>query len=165
MLTVGATIAFIATHTLGVDNTFTPTEVRSAVVEENFKGKVKEDVQIQNTGTIPAYIRAELVFSWQDDKGNVLGIPVTPEDYDITFGSNKWKEVGGFYYYKESVDPNALTEILVESCSPKENKTPAGYHLCVEVIGSAIQADGESKVEGEWKKAVVQAWGVDPSEL
>lgn len=149
---IGGSLAYLFTNSDAVVNTFTPGEV-NIKVEETFDGSTKSNVMIKNTGNVDAKIRAMIVVTWQDDQGNVYpAAPVQDEDYSISglLGSG-WSGSGGWYVYSEvvpSVDnpdtkqDETCTGYLFTSCAPVEGKTPDGYHLVVDVIAEAIQADG-----------------------
>ena len=162
---VGGTLAYLATKTDALENIFQPVKVSSAVYEEGanggeFTGAVKNNVKIQNTGDIPAYIRAAVVVTWQDSQGNVLGkLPVAgeDEDYKITWTTETgWVEKDGFYYYTKPVAAGASTDVLFTDCKPLKAAPESGYKLHVEVIGSAIQASGitgATSYENAWSAA------------
>jgi len=174
---VGGTLAYIITQTELVQNIFNPTRVTCEVYEEFKDSKtLKENVAIDNTGTIPAYIRAEVVVTWQNENGEVYGQkPIAGTDYSIIettdTPNSKWFSMGDYYYWsdivpvedKETTDLyEGRTGVLIESIEPIAGTEPEGYTLCVEILASAIQADGGSKI-GEpavWTPAVTQAWGV-----
>lgn len=154
---VGTTLAFLIDSTTPVINTFTPTKVTGEITEE-FDGKVKNNVQVKNTGNIDAYIRAMVVVTWQNDAGNVNATaPVEGTDYTLTWTMDGWVKNGNYFYYTSKVAPNASTGILLTDCKPVDGKTPDGYHLVVEILSDAIQAEPEN--------AVTDAWGVDPTTL
>ena len=174
---VGGTIAFLMDATGPITNLFTPSQV-TTYAKESVSDGVKKNVQIQNTGDTTAYIRAAVVVTWKDDKGNVYGkAPVAGEDYTISYNlseqpnpAGKWvKGSDGFYYWTQPVQPNDndpattidMTGILITSCAPVSGKAPSDYNLSVEIIASGVQYEGKT---GE-TKAVVDAWGVDPSAL
>ena len=151
---VGGTLAWITAQTNAVTNTFTPAEVTSWV-DETFDGSKKEDVAIKNTGDIPAYIRAKVVYNWADSKGNVYAQPVTSSDYTIEQGSAKWELIDGYYYYKEAVGAGSKTENLIKSITPDEDAAPEGYKLQVTILAEAIQSTPAD--------AIKEAWKVNPS--
>ena len=66
-LSVGTALAFLAMRTNPLENIFQPAEITCAI-EENFDGSRKSDVRIRNTGTAPAYIRAEVVVTWVNSR-------------------------------------------------------------------------------------------------
>lgn len=154
MLAVGATLALLFDKTESITNTFTPTEVGGKITEE-FEDNVKNNVKVENAGDIDAYIRAYVVVTWQNDAGEVYPTaPVEGTDYTVTWKKDDWfKHTDGFYYYTKKVASKASTGILLTDCKPVEGKAPEGYHLVVEILSSAIQADPED--------AIHEAWGVD----
>ena len=169
---VAGTVAFLTTHTGDVVNTFTPGEVPNRVVED-FNGSVKKDVAIENTGNVPAYIRAAVVVTWVDGSGNVYGeVPVKGTDYTWTPGNDGWVEDGGYYYYTSAVAAGGKTGVLFTDCqqinltdgmSPNQ---PAGYSLSVEILSQSIQADGMGKdADGNDKTPVELAWGLEAAKL
>lgn len=139
---VGSTLAYLATQTGQVQNTFEPAYVRSSVIEEDWKDGdlVKSNVTIKNTGNVSAYIRAAIVVTWKDAAGNTMPQAPGTGDYTLNIGSD-WTKVGDYYYYDKSVAANDSTTKLIDTCEPNKSY-PDGRKLCVEVIGSAIQSEG-----------------------
>ena len=155
---IGTTLAYLVDVTGPVTNTFEPSQVSTSVVE-TFKNGVKSDVSVQNTGDIDANIRAAIVVTWQDANGNVYGQkPVAGTDYNIDINTSRqnkpagqWtQKADGFYYWSAPVAPGANTGILITECTAVEGKAPAGYALCVEIIGSGIQAVGIPEGSHPW---------------
>lgn len=150
-LTVGGTLAFLATKTDLIRNIFTPTKV-TVEIEEKFLD-AKEDVKIKNTGNVDAWIRAAVVITWQDEAGNVYGVPpVAGEDYTITYElSNGWMEgADGYYYWTSPVAPDNLTGVLIKECQYRENQAPTGYALNVEIVASGLQSKPASVFDTNW---------------
>lgn len=155
---VGSTVAFLVAESQTVTNQFKPTEVKTTVVE-NFDGEVKNNVKVQNTGEIPAYIRAAVVVTWQNDAGQVYAqTPVEGTDYTLDWYTSGWFKKDGFYYHKSAVPPSDTTAVLFTNCEPVEGKAPDGYHLCVEILASGIQSQPTTAVEAAWG-VTVNAWG------
>lgn len=155
---VGSSLAYLITQTGSVENTFQPSKV-TCRIDEDFNGSVKSNVKVTNTGDTDAYIRAALVFTWVDSKGNIAPNPVGSGDYTLETGSDWTLKSDGFYYYNQSVAPGGKTTNLIVSCAPVSGKAPTGYTLCVDVIADAIQSKGLSSSN---TKPVVDAWKVDP---
>ena len=167
---VVGTLAYLQANTSDVTNTFTPGTVPVSVVEE-FKNNTKTNVQFRNDGNVPAYIRAKVVFTWRDAQGNIAPFGVTADDYDIVINNvtysltdavlqNDWVKNGDYYYYTKPVAAGGgLTGILFDTVTYKEKE---GYELHMEILAQSIQADGKTE---NGTKAVVDAWGVDPSTL
>lgn len=155
---VGGTVAYLVADTEPLTNNFDLAEV-SCRVKEEFYNQIKENVKIQNTGDIPAYIRAKVVVTWKDEDGNVYGqAPIEETDYTIQFNEGVWKREGDYWYYDEPVAPitenNCYTPVLINRCSSSGTE-PEGYHLSVEILAEAIQS--------EPTKAIQEAWGYTPS--
>ena len=155
------TVAFLVTNTGPVVNTFTPTNVPPEIYEE-FDGKTKSNVTIENQGNTDAYIRAAVMVNWVDASGNVLGqVPVEGTDYTITYDlDNGWVQgADGYYYWTkvvEATDGTDLTGVLITKAEVKNEAPMTGYHLAIDIMAQTIQAKGESD-SGE--KPVMIAWG------
>lgn len=159
-LSIGGSLAWLTTSTAPVVNTFTPGDVTTTVVEKIDNG-VKNNVQIKNTGDVDAYVRAQVIVTWQDNSGNVNAIaPKEGTDYTITWsgttGENPtWFQcTDGYYYCKAPVVAGDTTAVLFTDCKPVAGKAPEGYNLCVEILSSAIQAVPATTVESVWPVTV-----------
>lgn len=153
-LSVGGTLAYLVTSSGPVTNTFTPGEVKTEI-EEQFKNDVKENVKVKNTGTVDAYIRAQIVINWVDGEGNIVAEPGEGADYELLMGSSKWKKgADGFWYYTEKVEPDGKTENLINKCEVTA-KADAGVGLQVTILSQAIQAEpAEAIKDAEWPVTV-----------
>ena len=173
---VGTTLAYILTNTDSVENTFKPSKVSCAVVEDggdpvaagtHNTGTEKKDVQIKNIGDTDAYIRVAVVVNWMSADGTRVWAtkPVEGTDYSITYATGTGWEKGsdGYWYYTQSVpatDGSNLTGILIENATQLVDKGPVGtdntqYYLSVEIVASAIQAEGvgATSAQDAWAKA------------
>lgn len=158
---VGSTVAFLVTKTAPVENKFTYASV-SCTVSESFNGTTKEKVQIQNTGTTDAYIRATYVVNWLNKDGSIAPVPqgTIPNGYTLSISENPdnaWtKGTDGYFYYLTPVAPGGLTDGSLVNCTVTY---PQGvepeYILSVEILATAVQSTPA--------KAVQEAWGVTPS--
>lgn len=161
---VVSTVAFIVANTTSLTNTFTPGKVGCEVVE-TFDKSTKEDVKLKNavasgdnkSDYVDAYLRAAIVITWQDASGNVYPTaPAAGTDYTITQTASGWTlHTDGYWYYNSPVAPDGTTANLIDSVAPVADKAPAGYSLCVEILGQSIQAEPAS--------AIADAWGYTPS--
>lgn len=149
---VGGTWAFLVAQSEPVQNNFTYAHVR-CTIDEKFENGVKSDVKIQNTGDIPAYIRARIVVTWKDASGNVSAVPVKDSDYTMTMGTGWTKGTDGYWYCNTAVDAGGETPVLITKCEKKGN-APKDYNLSVEILADAIQSEPAS--------AVTEAWGNTP---
>lgn len=157
---VGSTVAFLVTKTDPVENKFTYASV-SCAVSESFNGTTKEKVQIQNTGTTDAYIRATYVVNWLNKDGSIAPVPqgTIPNGYTLSISENPdnaWtKGTDGYFYYLIPVAPGGLTDGSLVNCTVTY---PQGvepeYILSVEILATAVQSTPA--------KAVQEAWGVTP---
>ena len=166
ILAVGGAVAFIVDRTVEVTNSFGSSKVACVVYEDEFnqnESTVKENVGVTNTGDVDAYIRAKVVVNWVDSEGNVLGIPPAEGeggDYIMSLASESdWSycKSDGFYYYAGRVPAGESTEELIESCTVIGSAPDTCYTLSVEILASAIQADG---LNDEGQPPVVAEWGV-----
>ena len=147
---VGGTWAFLVAQSEPVQNNFTYAHVR-CTIDEKFENGVKSDVQIQNTGDIPAYIRARIVVTWKDASGNVSAVPVKNTDYTIAFNETDWTQQGDYWYCKTAVDAGGETPVLITKCEKKGN-APKDYDLSVEILADAIQSEPANAVKEAWGK-------------
>lgn len=149
-LSVGGTLAYLVTSTGPVTNTFTPGEVKTEI-EEQFKNDVKENVKVKNTGTVDAYIRAQIVINWVDDEGNIVADPGEGADYRLDMGSSEWiKGTDGFWYYTEKVEAGGTTFNLIDSCKVT-TPADAGVGLQVTILSQAIQAEpAQARIDAGW---------------
>ncbi len=152
---VGSTVAFLVTKTAPVENKFTYASV-SCAVEETFNGTTKENVQIQNTGTTDAYIRATYVVSWLNKDGSIAPVPqgTTPDGYTLSISENPdnaWtKGTDGYFYYLKPVAPGEFTKdgsLVYCSVVYPEN---AEYTLSVEILATAVQSTPANAVREAW---------------
>lgn len=151
---VGATTAFLLTHTSSVANTFTPSHV-SCSVTEDFDGTTKSNVNVTNDSDIPAYIRVKLVTYRVNESGQHIGGTAAVPQFKP--GEN-WVKNGEYYYYTLPVQPNQKPAAdLISSITLTGSYADAdGGHQAIDVMAEAIQSSPD--------KAVNEAWGVSISE-
>lgn len=149
---VGSTVAFLATKTEPVENSFEYANVSCKVTQNcDTDGSI---VQVKNTGTISAYIRAAVVANWIDVDGNIAASVPEGYSYDLTCSSGSWVQGNdGFFYYLLPVAPGTLTEGSLLTCTVTCPETPE-YTLSVEVLAEAIQSTPASAVNEAWNVAV-----------
>ena len=149
---VGSTVAFLATKTEPVENSFEYANVSCKVTQNrDTDGSI---VQVKNTGTISAYIRAAVVANWMDVDGNIAASVPEGYSYDLTCSSGSWVLGNdGFFYYLLPVAPGASTEGSLLTCTVTCPETPE-YTLSVEVLAEAIQSTPASAVNEAWNVAV-----------
>lgn len=149
---VGSTVAFLATKTEPVENSFEYANVSCEVTQNcDTDGSI---VKVKNTGTISAYIRAAVVANWMDTDGNIAASDPEGYSYDLTCSSGSWVQgTDGFFYYLLPVAPDALTEGNLLTCTVTCPENPE-YTLSVEVLAEAIQSTPASAVHEAWSAAV-----------
>lgn len=156
---VGGTWAFLVAQSEPVQNNFTYAHVR-CTIDEKFDGTTKSNVKIQNTGDIPAYIRARIVVTWKDESGNVSAVPVKDSDYTITFNETDWTRQDDYWYCNAAVDAKKFTPVLITECKKTSDaNVPDGYDLSVEILADAIQSEPASAVTEAWKYTPTAAPG------
>lgn len=148
---VGSTVAYLITKTGPVENQFTYAGV-SCEVTEKFENNTKEHVQVKNTGSTDAYIRATYVVNWLDADGNI--VTSVPDGYSYELEKNPdgtWTEGDdGYFYYLSPVAPGESTPGSLLTCTVTYPENPK-YKLSVEILATAIQSTPA--------KAVTEAWG------
>ena len=149
---VGSTVAFLATKTEPVENSFEYANVSCEVTQNcDTDGSI---VQVKNTGTISAYIRAAVVANWIDVDGNIAASVPEGYSYDLTCSSGSWAQgKDGFFYYLLPVAPGASTEGNLLTCTVTCSETPE-YTLSVEVLAEAIQSTPANAVNEAWNVEV-----------
>ena len=152
---VGATVAFLTTKTEPVKNTFEYAKVSCEVTEWDDM-YARRCVQVRNTGTIDAYIRATYVVNWVDASGRIAASDPAGYSYTLTENPDRsWtKGQNGYFYYLTPVAPNDSTPGSLLTCTATYPDNPE-YTLSVEILAEAIQSTPES--------AVADAWGVTVS--
>lgn len=150
---VGSTVAFLATKTEPVENSFEYANV-SCEVMQGRDTDGSSIVQVKNTGTISAYIRAAVVANWMDTDGNIAASVPEGYSYELTCSSGSWVQgTDGFFYYLLPVAPSASTEGNLLTCTVTCPETPK-YTLSVEVLTEAIQSTPASAVNEAWNVEV-----------
>ena len=144
-----------------VTNTFLPAHVDSIPVE-SFRNNVKANIGAKNTSNIPAYLRANISYRWENNDGQILAETPSVKIAETLGESTGWFKVNGIYYYKNVVPADTAVSTYFISSISVNGTAPEGYHLVVDVLTEAIQAEG---VDADGKKPVVKAWGFDPETL
>lgn len=149
---VGSTVAFLATKTEPVENSFEYANVSCEVMQDpDTDGSI---VQVKNTGAISAYIRAAVVVNWMDTDGNIAASVPEVYSYALTCSSGSWVQgTDGFFYYLLPVAPDASTEGNLLTCTVACPENPE-YTLSVEVLAEAIQSTPASAVKEAWNVEV-----------
>lgn len=160
IFSAGGTLAWLAASTEDTVNTFSPAQMEIQVKEE-FDGKIKKNVRVENNSETAVYIRVALVPTWvtDDAKHEPVAQSASLSDLDLTWPtpSNGWEKHGDYYYYTKPVPADGITPILLKSAVVKDNAAPDGCTMDLQVLAQAVQATP--------KDAVKAAWGLDPTTL
>lgn len=155
---IGGTLAFLATKTNSIKNTFTAAVVKEEI-DESFDGTQKTSITVKNTGDTEVYVRVKLIsyrVDAEDKKTVIAGDAAIDESFEL--GDN-WIKYEGCYYYKYPLDvlgdgnvtSNLLkTPITLKDYTEIEGDDIGGIQV-IEVLSEAIQALP--------KTAVIEAWG------
>lgn len=150
---VGSTVAFLATKTEPVENSFEYANVSCEVMQDR-DTEGSSIVKVKNTGDISAYIRAAVVANWMDKDENIAASVPEGYSYELTCSSGSWAQgTDGFFYYLLPVAPSASTEGNLLTCTVTCPENPE-YTLSVEVLTEAIQSTPASAVNEAWNVAV-----------
>lgn len=152
---VTGVVAYLIAQSTTLSNEFQPVHV-TCEVKETFDNHVKSNVYVQNTGDVDAYIRATVIANWVSDEGKVYAqAPKEGVDYKVEWGQEGWKLKDDEYrYYQNAVvpvkiDPDAKTNNLIVKAE-SVTVPPTGFHLEIQVLATAIQANPETVVEEAW---------------
>ena len=147
-MAVGGTVAYLATNSGPIQNSFKPSFV-DCEVKESFNGTTKSEVNVQNTGDTEAYIRVKLVTYRVNDEGQHIGGVAEIPGFEP--GTN-WQEFGGYYYYTLPVAPGDKPEAdLISSISLTGSYNDAdGGKQVIEVMAEAIQSGPVDAVGKSW---------------
>ena len=157
--TIHGTLAYMQVDSK-VENTFTIAKM-SVEVKETFENNQKTDVTVKNTGDLPAYLRAALVFYWKDKDGNILtDTPAADTDYTLAMGSDWIKGADGFWYCAQPVAAGKESPVLIDRCTAI-NST-AGKYLCVDILTQAVQASPSTAVQELWGATVTEDGSLTP---
>ena len=151
-LAIGGTVAWLNAKTDPVENTFDYAYVTCKVIEENFDGKVKTNVNVQNTSNTYAFLRVKLVAYRTNEAGQHIGGMATIPEF--TLGAD-WVKYGDYYYYTKPVSPDKTNN------KPATNLTDYiklggpygdadGGYTAIDVMAEAIQSTPEKAVQDAW---------------
>lgn len=136
-------------------NEFTPATV-DVEVTESFDNNEKTNVGVTYTGDVKAYVRAMIAVYWKSDEPNSGEVYGGTPKYEVTQGNNEWIKIGDIYYYTKPVESGEEIPPFISKIVATE-KAPEGYHLVVDVISEAIQAEPADAVEEAWRDVDVAA--------
>ncbi|MFB0920505.1 MAG: hypothetical protein QMB62_06445 [Oscillospiraceae bacterium] len=151
---VSGTLAYLFVLSDLLINSLNPVQVTS-IVHEDFDKNTKNNVRIQNTGDIYAWIRVALVATWEDDDGNAVNRKVLPGDVNVVFSGSGWVTGSdGYYYCTSEIAPNGYTPTLINSVTVNNS---GAYHLNYQILCEAIQAEPAETVHEAWPAVIVNS--------
>ena len=150
---IGGTVAWLATSSGPITNTFTPAHVSVSVTDE-IDGNTKENVQITNTSDIPVYMRVAVVANWYEGEDANKKIVAPWNDYRgfAAKVSGNWEQDGNYFYYKGTVAAKTPVELFKngEGYSAVNNTDYPNAHLEMDIIAQVIQATPTDAVTAAW---------------
>ena len=150
-LAIGGTVAYLLTRSAMVTNTFTPAVVECEVASD--------DGEVKSTSNIKVYVRAAFTGNYVTYEGGqkVIHTDKGHPKFHYTINTDYWTERGGYYYYKELVEPGATTKPLFTVVPTLDNQhtPPHGYSFTYEIAAQCIQWQPDA--------AVTEAWGFKPA--
>ena len=158
----GTVTAWLSAATDPVKNDLISATSPEISVSETFQDNTKSNVSVDvGDPGYAVFVRAAVVITWKSESGEVLGkLPLKDTDYTIEYAESGWFQKGEFWYCESPVT-SGKTPVLIKTCSPVPDKTPAGYGLNVEIIAQTIQARGTTDTGNV--PAVTDAWKVSVS--
>lgn len=148
-ISVGGTLAYLATYTGDVENTFTPATPDTEITE-TLTDAVKSDVAVKNTGEVDMYIRARYFVVWRHN-GQIV---TQPDNVRITITrptDMQWVEgADGYWYYPDAVAPGGSTSELIYEAKVTGLQEGDGYTVDLEILSQAIQSVPDEAVEEAW---------------
>lgn len=158
-VTAGGTLAYIATKSETVTNTFEPAQMSCVVEEAGFDGETKTGVTVKNTSDTSAYIRVKLLPYWYDkDKDRIIAKSAWNVQEKFILSDEWFLGSDGYYYHKEPVASQANTSELIESIKLEQDNVTLARQV-LEIIASCIQSEPEAAVEVAWSAVDVDASG------
>lgn len=155
IFSAGGTLAWLAASTGETVNTFSPAQMEIEVKEE-FDGKIKKNVRVENKSETAVYIRVALVPTWVNAEGEPMAQSASLDDLTFTtqLPQSGWKKSGSYYYYTLPVPAGSETPVLFSSAVVKDGAAPAGCTMDLQVLAQAVQATPKDAVTAAWGEAV-----------
>ncbi len=153
---IGGTIAYLATHTGPVENTFTAPTTDVNITDE-VNGNVKEKVVITNTSSYPVYIRVAIVANWRDAAGNIVApwMNTASEGEFAGLPGEYWVKYGDYYYYTLPVAAGQTTGAPLFTSykigtKPNYAEGNQAAYLEMDLLVQAVQAEPITAVQELW---------------
>lgn len=154
IFSAGGTLAWLAASTEETVNTFSPAAME-ITVQEDFDGKIKKNVRVENKSETAVYIRVALVPTWVNAAGEPMAQSASLGNLIFTnLPASGWIEQDGYYYYTQPVSAGSITPELFTRAEVKANAAPAGCTMDLQVLAQAVQATPKDAVTAAWGEAV-----------
>lgn len=147
-------------------NRLEPAQV-SCQIRETYENNQKTQILVENTSSVPVYIRLRLVSYWQTPSGSIAGrsadTPVIPAGQ---LGPDWVADPEGShtYYYTRIVARGAMTaDLLAEGAVISLEPDSEGYIRVVKLLAEAIQAEPAQAVTTAWGWAVSEDKTLTPA--
>lgn len=147
-LAVAGTVAYIATNTASLSNSFEPAEMNCEIQEDFSDGYTKKNVCVKNTGDADAYIRVKLLPYWYDKENDTI-VAKTSWVPEFELGTGWIQGNDGYYYYLSPVEPGQSTSVMIGSVTLKQDEITLARQV-LEIIASCIQAEPADAVKEAW---------------
>lgn len=134
---VGTTLAYLVDITGSIQNIFNFGKVECKVVFN----ETTNTYSVQNTGTVPAYVRVAIVINATDSTDSSKLTWDSNFSYQIAPNADKWEQHEGYYYYKGELAVGAFVDII--------QYTKSGTQI--QILAEAIQATPDEAVQNAWK--------------
>ena len=148
VLVCGTVFAYMFMRTDPQAVSFIPAKVACYVADKRTGDSINE-VTVENTGNIKAYLRVRLSTCWVDGDGNV--VPKDSLPLSFSYDTDNWVAgSGNTYYYKVPVAPEDVTTDLFAAGASITLTSDGDYKQRVDIFGEAIQAKPTDAVENSW---------------
>ena len=132
-MTVGGSLAYLATQSQRVENAFVPGHVDCIV---NPGSGNTFTIELDSKTNTDVYIRAAVVVNWVKDGKIHWDAP------QFTVSGTDWEPKDGFYYYLNQVAPDGETTPFTVTLKSEDL---SDYDLQIEVVAEAIQSVADAK--------------------
>ena len=134
---VGTTLAYLVDITGSIQNIFNFGKVECKVVFN----ETTNIYSVQNTGTVPAYVRVAIVINATDSTDSSKLTWDSNFSYQIAPNADDWQLHEGYYYYKGEFAVRDSVDII--------QYTESGTQI--QILAEAIQATPDEAVQNAWK--------------
>lgn len=138
---VGTTLAYLVDVTGSIQNIFNFGKVECKVVFN----ETTNTYSVQNTGTVPAYVRVAVIVNATDSTDPSKLTWDSDFSYQIVPDAKTWELHGKYYYYKGELAVGASVDDIVDIIQYTKSGTQ------IQILAEAIQATPDKAVQNTWK--------------